>query len=148
MIRLFNTQSKKEILIDDKLDWIIVEPRLHEDNAFIKIQMENFFLINHSIKCIDCSSFVSSIASNMKDWFLTYNEKTYIIDSSDKNNNGYGKSKLKQVISEFENGTILTLQLEEYERESFEKLMLESAEIEDYESACYYRDVIRTLEDN
>ena len=37
MIRLFNTQSKKEILIDDKLDWIIVEPRLHEDNAFIKI---------------------------------------------------------------------------------------------------------------
>jgi hypothetical protein len=148
MIRLFNTKTKNDIFIDDNLDWIIVEPHLNEENIFIKIEMVGFFLINHSLKCIDCSSFVNSIPFSMKDWFLTYNKKTYTIKSSDINNAGYGKSKLKQVISEFENGTKLTIQLEEYSRDSFNELMLISAEMEDYDSACYYRDVIETLENN
>ena len=47
--------------------------------------------------------------------------------------------------SEFFNGTVLTLSLFEIDKNILRNLELQSVELEDYENACRFRDLIEKL---
>jgi hypothetical protein len=145
MIKIFNNNGGNLILIDDSLDWIAITPMLYLENPFIKIEMQDFCFGNHAMNCIDCLSFIDSFGKKSDDWFLEYNSKKYLLDMETVGSKKFGANELKQMKSEFFNGTILTLSLIEIDKNILKALELESAMLEDYYSACRFRDLIKKL---
>lgn len=142
MMRIFNTKTKSEIIIDEKLDWVQVMPMDYMIPAHIKIELKGFFFGNHASNCKDCNSFIKSFGKNSNDWLLEYNLKKYKIDTNSIGSNEYGGNQIKQTISDFEYGTVLVLSIMELNIEELNLLLIDAVSNENYENACVYRDLI------
>ena len=145
MIKIYNKKTNNSILIDESLDWVQLMPMLYLDKPFLKIEMEGFYFGNHAESCLDCKSFIESFGVSSNHWFLEYNSVLYLIDTENIGIENSVNNELKQVFSDYFNGTILTLSLFELDKTQLRKLELQSLEIEDYESACKYRDLLKEI---
>lgn len=144
MITIFNKKLNVEILINDKADFIQFSPRDYEEKPYVVIEIKNFNLIEHSIKCVDCNKFLNSFGKNSTDWYISYSDKTYRLDMNELGKKNYPSNKITLTHSEYNSGTKLILRFHELpmKLEELEKLLMFSVEQEDYEQACIIRDLI------
>ncbi len=143
MIRIFNTKSKNEILIDETLSWIIVTPKMHLEPPHIQIEISDFFMLSHANECDDCKSFINAFGKDSIDWFIEYGSKKYQIITNDIGKGDYGSNKIQQTrFSEFNTGTLIVLSLLELDVNKLNELLEEAKNNEEYEACSRYRDLI------
>jgi hypothetical protein len=142
MTRIFNTVTKSEIRIDETLDWIQITPLTYIEPTHIKIEIEGFFLGQHANTCIDCKSFIDAMGTDSNDWFIEYNFKKYKINTKGLGLKDYGSNQIKHIVSEYENGTFITLSVMELNIDDLSQQLDNAEKEEDYLKCSVYRDLI------
>ena len=140
-IKIYNTQSRAEINIDDSVDWVIISPYLGVKPKHFRIDFKGFDFARHSLKCDDCKSFIKSFGKLDKHWFLQYNGVNYKLIMEDIGKGGFGKNEIKHTNGLYEYGTNMVLSIMELDLDDLEAKELESVLREDYTKACFYRDL-------
>ena len=145
MIKIFNKKKGTEITIDETYSWIKLIPKDYEDQPYVKIEMDGFDLLSHSIMCNDCKLFIDAIGTSTVDWIISYMDKTFRLDLSKSIDSDQSKSKIQYKNSNYEYGTNLTLYFHELpiDKNELEKLLNNAVAIENYENACVIRDIIK-----
>jgi hypothetical protein len=146
MIEIINF-SKNKMLKFESSNWIQITPKTYFEIPQIEIELKNGFnFFQHSKKCGKCNSFLEKFTGvDQSNWLLKYNNTYYLINTQLKNENGEYISKIKHTISFFEYGTKFILSLIEINETRLYQLEMNSVQLEDYESACLYRDAAKEL---
>lgn len=144
MIKIFNKKTNATILIDEKVDWIQFTPRDYEEKPYVIIEMKEFSFPHHAIKCSDCKKFLESFGKETFDWYITYNDKTFRLDTRQIGKKGYPENEIKITHSDYNPGTKMTLVFHSIPTDKLEinNLLEIAVEKEDYENACILRDLI------
>ncbi|MFD0962501.1 hypothetical protein [Pseudofulvibacter geojedonensis] len=143
MISIFNKKLEVHINISD-VDWIKFTPREYEDIPNVIIEMKNGFdFIRHSQTCDECRKFVSALATNSLDWYISYNDKIKRLDLSTLNSKEYYNNHLTYTNSDYNYGTTIKLIIHPLstDKVDIENYLQELLEREDYETACLIRDL-------
>ncbi len=145
MKRIFNKKIEAEILIDENVEWIQFNPRDYEEKPYVIIEMKQFNFAAHANKCSDCKKFLDSFGKESLDWYISYSDKVFRLDTGQIGQKGFPKNEIKFTISDYNPGTKLTLVFHKLPTDKTEiKTLLEIAvEKEDYENACILRDLIK-----
>ncbi len=146
MIKIINV-SKNKMLKFESSNWIQITPKTYFEIPQIEIELKNGFnFYHHSKKCGKCNSFLEKFTGvDQSNWLLKFNNTYYLINTQLKNENGEYISKIKHTISFFEYGTKIILSLIEINETRLYQLEMDSVQLEDYESACLYRDAVKEL---
>jgi len=144
MIRIFNKTYNAEFLIDETVDWIQFNPRDYEDKPYVIIEMKEFNFPQHAIKCYDCKKFLDSFGKESTDWYISYSNKLFRLDTKNLGIKGYPQNEIKVTMSDYNPGTKMTLMFHDLPTDKKElKNLLDLAVInEDYKNACVLRDLI------
>tara|TARA_B110000114_G_C14780287_1_gene272513 strand:- start:87 stop:527 length:441 start_codon:yes stop_codon:yes gene_type:complete len=144
MIRIFNRTLNVEILIDEKVDWIQFNPRDYEEKPYVVIEMKEFSFPHHANECSDCKKFLDSFGKESIDWYISYTNKVFRLDTKQIGIKGYPQNEIKVTMSDYNPRTKMTLVFHDLPTDKTElKNLLEFAVVnEDYENACVLRDLI------
>ena len=144
MIKIINRKLNVEISIDEEKDWIKFNPRHYEDNPYVEIEMNGFDFLLHSNKCPDCKLFLNSFGQDSTDWYISYSEGTFRLDTKQLGSKDYTQNKIKFGIDDCNNGTRMTLKFLELTTNKIELQELLNLHVikENYEYACVIRDLI------
>lgn len=144
MIRIFNKKLDSEIYIDETVDWIQFSPRDYEEIPYVIIEMKNFDFGRHANNCNECKSFMDSLGRDSVDWYISYSNKVYRLNTSKAGQGEYPSTELKITMSYYNPGSKLTLIFHEIPIDKGEiAILLEQAvEQENYKKACVLRDLI------
>lgn len=145
MIRIFNKKLGAEILIDENVDWIQFNPRHYEEKPYVILEMKEFNFPSHANKCSDCKKFLDSFGKESVDWYISYAEKTYRLDTKHVGQKGHPENQVTVTMSDFNPGTKLTLVFHDIPTDERElnTLLANAIDNEDYEKACVFRDLIK-----
>lgn len=144
MIKIYNEKLRRSILIDDSVDWVIFTPRDYDDIAHVVIEFKDFNYVMHAPHCPDCKDFTESFGKKSSDWYITWENKLFRLDTEHLGQKGYGMNQIKNTVSDYEDSSKLilifhALPTEKSELESYLKRVIEE---ENYEEACRIRDLI------
>lgn len=144
MIKIFNKKLNSEILIDESVDWIQFSPRDYEEKPFVVIEMKEFSFLQHANKCSDCKKFLDSFGKESVDWYISYSNKIFRLDTKQIGIKGHAENEIKVTMSDYNPGTKMTFVFHRLPTDKVElQNLLESAvDNEDYENACILRDLI------
>jgi hypothetical protein len=147
MIRIFNKKQAFEILIDETIPQVIFTPRDYEDIPYVKIELKGFNFHHHTYSCSDCKAFLNSFGTSTLDWFIEYSGKIKRLDLSEFSESFTTNRSIFR-ISEFENGSILKLNLSNIPTtiSELEKRLEKDLANENYEKCCIWRDLISELQ--
>lgn len=82
MIKIFNRKLEAEILINENSSWIQFNPRDYEDKPYVIIELKEFSFPQHAYECNDCGKFLSAFGQNSLDWYISYSNKIFRLDTS------------------------------------------------------------------
>tara|TARA_B100001971_G_C18130634_1_gene504608 strand:+ start:154 stop:597 length:444 start_codon:yes stop_codon:yes gene_type:complete len=145
MIKIFNKKLNSEILIDETVDWIQFNPRDYEDKPYVIIEMKEFSFLHHAENCTDCKKFLDSFGKESVDWYISYSDKIFRLDTQQIGMKGYPQNEIKlTTMSEYNSGTKMTLVFHSLPTNKIElqKLLESAVDNEEYENACILRDLI------
>jgi hypothetical protein len=144
MIKIFNRKINSEIIINENVSWIQFTPKHYEEKPYVTIEMKGFNFVQHSNSCIDCKTFIESFGQESYDWYISYSNKIFLLNTKDIGGISYPSNKIVVTSSEYNSGTSLTLIIHELpvEKDKLEILLLEAVANENYEKACVLRDLI------
>jgi len=144
MIIIYNKKINSEIIIDDSVDWVQFTPRNYEENPYVIIELKGLNLFQHSQKCKDCKNFINAFGKETIDWYISFSDKVFRLVTSNTGKKKHSKNEIKTIISDFENGTKITIAFHHLPADKSELELLLSKEVkqENYEKACVIRDLI------
>jgi len=144
MIRIFNEKLKVEIQIDDKSDWIIFTPKHYEENPSVKIEFKNLNFPYHANSCSNCKQFIDSFGKESVDWYITYFDKIFRLDTSQIEKKGYLQNKIEVTMSDSDPRTEMVLLFHRLptDKSKLKTLLKIAEQNEKYEDACILRDLI------
>lgn len=146
MIKIYNRTNNNAILIDEKLSWVLVNLRDYDDPPHIIIELnDGFDFMRHARTCKDCGSFFDGFKSKSKDWLIEFNGKKYFIHMNDLGTKSFGKNHIGMTHSEYQYGTRIQLEVLTIDKRELEEYELKSVSIEDYEGACFFRDLKKEI---
>ncbi len=147
MIKIFNKKLKTEIQIDDSLSFVTFSRNEYDDIPSIKIELKGFDFLAHTYTCKDCKSFLDSMGTSTTDWFVEYSNFVKRLDLS-KLGKKFEDNNLRFRISEFDNGSVLKLNLSSIpdKKEELELLIQKEANDENYEYCAVLRDIKSEIE--
>jgi hypothetical protein len=148
MIRIFNIKTRKSILIDDKSDNIVYNPKLYEEgNPHVLLELKGINFFHHSETCEDCKSLVDSFGTNTHDWFIDLNGKRERLNLQNLGKL-YTDNKVSFTTSDFFYGTRLKLNIDTDTVESLEQELLSYVSQEKYEECAFIRDKLNSINDS
>jgi hypothetical protein len=145
MIKIFNRKLEAEILIDEHSSWIQFNTRDYEDKPYVIIELKEFSFPQHAYKCEDCGKFLSAFGKDSLDWYISYSNKVFRLDTSKIGGIEYPSNEIKVTMSDYDPGTKMTLVFHELPTEvaKLQNLLKEAVEVENYTKACVLRDLIK-----
>ena len=144
MIKIFNKKLEAEILIDENVDWIQFSPRHYEDKPHVILEMREFHFPAHAEKCSDCKKFMESFGTESVDWYISYDNNIYRLDTRQIGQNGYAENKVTVTMSDYNPGTKLILMFSDIptDKNELKSLLKKTVQSEGYEKACVIRDLM------
>ena len=145
MIKIFNNQINKEIIIDDDNDSVAYIPRQYEQgNEHIIIELTGINLLHHSNTCNDCKAFIDVLGTINFDWHIEIDGK---IERLNLTNLGkeHTDNMIEFTISRYFNGTKLKLKIDTDTIKSLEKTLKRKIKEEKYDNCTFIRDKINIL---
>jgi hypothetical protein len=145
MIKIFNNQINKEIIIDDDNDSVAYIPRQYEQgNEHIIIELKGINLLHHSKTCNDCKAFIDVLGTINFDWHIEIDGKIERLNLTN-----LGKEHTDNMIeftsSRYFNGTKLKLKIDTDTIKSLEETLKRKIKEEKYDNCTFIRDKINIL---
>lgn len=144
MVRIFNPKEDKSIFIEEGAKFVLTPFDYDEVNPHILIELKDFYFLAHAKKCDDCGAFLNALGTNSNDWYVEFLGKVKRLDLSNIGKN-YFDNHLKFIVSEYEYGTRIKLNIDNDTIESLQKHLVNHLAIEDYEHCCTIRDKIKKI---
>ena len=145
MIIIFNKKLKVEIQIDETADNIIFTPKHYEEKPYVKIEMKEFNFPHHANSCSNCKKFIDSFGKESVDWYITYFDKKFRLDTKQIGKKGHIQNKIELIMSDNDSRTEMVLLFHQLptDKTKLETLLDIMVHNEEYENACILRDLIR-----
>jgi hypothetical protein len=142
MISIFNKKKDLEILIDESIPQVTFTPRDYEEIPNVEIEIRGFAFNHHSLTCNTCKSFSDSFGTTTLDWYIKFMGKTRRLDLSNFGNK-FSDNHSNYTNSKFKYDSTLKLNLYPDNKEEIEQRMNSAVELERYEEACIWRDLLK-----
>ena len=146
MIKLINKKKEIQIFIDDEKSWIIITPKMYEeDYPSFQIDFNGFDYEHHAETCKDCKELFNDFETDTIDWFLHWNQQEYRLDLS-----RFGKSRdtnlVERVSGLYHTGTRLKFLISTETRENLQEELEKFLDEENYEYCAFLRDRIEEFD--